>query len=225
MGDITNKELNFIQLLKEKNFNIKTLFDVGLNAGEYSQFILDNFDVKEIHAFEPNEDLLKLTQKDLSGNIVFNNVAIDIKERTTEINILPQYTGMSSLYYREKAFKNFTVVKQQVNTIRLDNYVDDINLINSLIKIDIEGNEFNAIKSLGKYINDISIIQFEYGGCWLDSAVNMQDLIKYIDDTDMILCDFVDGTLIEVKEFTNIVNYHDFNNYFLINTKVYEILK
>ena len=48
------------------------------------------------------------------------------------------------------------------------------------IKIDTEGYEFNVIKGFEEYIENINIIQFEYGGTFLDNNVKLNNLVDYL---------------------------------------------
>lgn len=49
------------------------------------------------------------------------------------------------------------------------------------LKIDTEGYELNVIKGFGDYIENIKVIQFEYGGTFLDNKTKMIDVINYLE--------------------------------------------
>ena len=45
-----------------------------------------------------------------------------------------------------------------------------------IFKLDIEGHEIDALKGVGEAINYIKIIQFEFGGCNIDTKTYFRDL-------------------------------------------------
>ena len=48
------------------------------------------------------------------------------------------------------------------------------------VKIDTEGYELNVLKGFEEYINRVNIIQFEYGGTFLDNNTKLIDVITYL---------------------------------------------
>ena len=56
---------------------------------------------------------------------------------------------------------------------------NNINHIDFL-KIDTEGYELNVLKVFEEYISYIDIIQFEYGGTFLDNNTKLIDVINYL---------------------------------------------
>ena len=49
------------------------------------------------------------------------------------------------------------------------------------LQIDTEGYELNVIKGFGDYIENIKVVQFEYGGTFLDNKTKMIDVINYLE--------------------------------------------
>ena len=47
------------------------------------------------------------------------------------------------------------------------------------IKIDVEGNEMNVLKGMDKIINNIKVLQIEFGGKWIDSRFFYRDLFDF----------------------------------------------
>lgn len=48
------------------------------------------------------------------------------------------------------------------------------------IKIDTEGYELHVIKGFGDKLRHVKIIQFEYGGTFLDNKINLIEVIEYL---------------------------------------------
>ena len=60
-------------------------------------------------------------------------------------------------------------------------YIIDKN-VNSIdfIKIDTEGYELNVLQGFEEYIECVNIIQFEYGGTFIDNNTKLIDVIDYL---------------------------------------------
>lgn len=49
------------------------------------------------------------------------------------------------------------------------------------LKIDTEGYELQVLKGFGDFLQNVTIIQFEYGGTFLDNNIKLIDVIKYLE--------------------------------------------
>ena len=67
--------------------------------------------------------------------------------------------------------------------IRADKYIEDNNIDSiDFVKIDTEGYEFEVIKGFSHHLKNVNIIQFEYGGTFLDNNVKLAEVIAYLKD-------------------------------------------
>ena len=155
----------FIKSLKFIKNNNRTLIDVGANIGSITiPALKKNFFTNAI-AFEPNPESFKL----LKVNILINNLENKVKlydvaltnKRTIKTlkSDLKLNRGDNRLINGKKIGKNFFRVK----TDMLDNFTKKFNKKNSLIKVDVQGEEsiilFASKKTLSKKIP--IIIEFE----------------------------------------------------------------
>lgn len=68
-------------------------------------------------------------------------------------------------------------VEENIELIRFDEYSVN-NIIDKdidLLKIDVEGHELKVLEGVGEKIKNIKIIQFEFGGCNIDTKTYFQD--------------------------------------------------
>ena len=161
-------EFEFSKLKKSLKFIKKkkrTLFDVGANIGSITIPSLKQRLFKNVIAFEPNPESLKL----LKVNILINNLENKVKlydlaltnkkTKKTLKSDLKLNRGDNRLINENKIGKNFFEVKTDL----LDNFTLKYNKDNSLIKIDVQGEEsiilFSSQKTLSKKIP--IIIEFE----------------------------------------------------------------
>jgi FkbM family methyltransferase len=118
-----------------------TVFDVGANAGYFSVLSCE-CGAAHVHAFEPNpavRSLLLRSAKLGSGDIAVVPAACSDHDGRTDLFIsTPANTGMSSV-------KRKTENSVEVDVITLDGYARRTGARPDLIKIDVEGNEFEVL--------------------------------------------------------------------------------
>jgi len=151
-----------------KNYDIKVIFDVGANIGEYAAMFVDKN--KEIYCFEPHPyTFQRLNDFVLAHkNIKAFNVGLSDKDGK---NILYDHINRSGTtnasLYKEiiTDLRNKEVEEFEIKLMTLDSFVKENEIKRlDMIKIDVEGNEMRVLKGAKKCISDLNIkvIQFEF---------------------------------------------------------------
>jgi hypothetical protein len=72
-------------------------------------------------------------------------------------------------------------IKEKVNLTKLDTFLKGLNndIIIDYLKMDVEGTEMKALLGMEQSIKRIKLIQFEFGGCNIDSRTFFQDFWYY----------------------------------------------
>lgn len=180
-GDIkTSGEYNVFQLVKGTKSKKKVLFDVGANRGEYTKALLQSFPDAQIHSFEPAQETYKTLRKNVRAeNVTLNNFGISNEISESILYYDKENSGLASLYNRQLDYYGVDFSKSEtVRLDTLDHYCkeNDIRHID-ILKLDIEGNELNALKGATKLLAEkrIKVIQIEFGGCNIDSRTFFRD--------------------------------------------------
>lgn len=156
------------------------IIDIGANKGLYTEELLKRFPSAEFYLFEPsssNADILR--QKfNAHRNVNIYSKAISDKTGTAPLFTNEEGSGLASLTKRN--LEHFCIemkIEESVETIRLEEFLNSILPGDKVdyIKIDIEGHELDALNGMGERIKDISLIQFEFGGCNIDTRTFFQD--------------------------------------------------
>jgi FkbM family methyltransferase len=178
-----------IWLMKIFNNNFKDnrtyiIFDVGANEGDYCTELIKNITASDLQiwCFEPAIDTFKKLQGNYSNksNVFLNNIGF------SNLNIeTPLYTHQSgsliaSLFPLERAYgTNNKLADFELVTIkRIDDFIFEKNIpYIDLLKLDIEGNEYNALLGASNALKKgkIKAIQFEFGTCNIDSRTYFRD--------------------------------------------------
>ena len=154
--------------------------DAGGNVGSYASALLSKFPNTRIVIFEPaNKNVEILRQKfDNDPRISVAQLALSDKQGETHLFSNEEGSGLASLTKRR--LNHFGIsfsFSEQVFTQRFDDYwTENLNRQEiSLLKLDIEGHELEALKGMEKSLAHISLIQFEFGGCNIDTKTYFQD--------------------------------------------------
>ena len=167
----TNGEEQFFINIKDK---INVIFDVGCRQD--SEFI--NFN-GEVHYFDPINNFIEdlKNQKNINKKSYFNNFGLG--NENNEIYYYPRY---QSFYDRTKSCgisddlnKKLLIIKKGKDYV-INKNIETIDFL----KIDTEGYELNVLRGFDNFLENIKIIQFEYGGTFLDNNTKLIDVIKYL---------------------------------------------
>lgn len=158
----------------------KVIFDVGAHHGEWTDAALKIWPSASFYLFEPAHDLYLLLKKKYTAyqNITVFNLAIS-KENSESASLyanLPN-SGLASLTKRrldhfdlEFNYSEIVIVR----TLRDIMHENDIPRIN-VLKIDVEGEELNVLHGLQENLTKVDLVQFEFGGCNIDTRTFFQD--------------------------------------------------
>jgi len=224
-GDFNESgELNVLKLLnlnldKEK---VITIFDVGGNVGNYSTILAEVFGSKAtIHSFEPSKKTFEIfleTTKNIQ-NIIPNNIGLSDAENHQLLFTNKDGSGLASVYRRKLDHFGISMdMSEEIKLSTVDMYckANNINRIHFL-KLDIEGHELRALNGAKEMINNkkVDYIQFEFGGCNIDSRTYFQDFYYLLEENYKIYRILKDG-LFEIKTYKETLEIFITINYLAI---------
>lgn len=166
-----NGELAFYQQIRP---HIKTIFDVG--SRDISIFL--DFE-GEVHYFDPNLNHIDILEKKPRKNhaAYFNNFALGNQEG--QAYYYPRFESFHDRIYSCYTTDEHNKVLFDIK--RADEYIRQKGVESiDFLKIDTEGHEFSVLKGFGEELKRVNIIQFEYGGCWMDSHIRLEDVLGYL---------------------------------------------
>ena len=110
-------------------------------------------------------------------------------------------------------------VREQITTVRFEDYWTEY--LNKrpldLVKIDIEGHELAALRGFGKAIYSTSVVQFEVGGCNIDTKTFFQDFWYYFKDHNFSMHRITPLGLESITSYKEIDECFSTTNYLAIN--------
>lgn len=174
-----------------------TVFDVGANKGQYASLLTETSKDKElsIHCFEPSKTAFSTLEQTLQRysipNKRINNFALgDIQEDRTLWANAPG-SGLASFTKRRLDHLSIDFShNEQVHVETIDAYCAENNIDHiHLLKIDTEGHELNVLSGAKTMFasSAIDFVQFEFGGCNIDTRTFVQDFFYFFNEFGFIL--------------------------------------
>ncbi len=198
------------------------VFDVGGNHGEWSSFALQTESTIQLFTFEPVPPVFKSLQKTLKKypDVRLFDYALSDQIGPSEFRYYPEADGLSGFYYREVLRGDHPdpqVISVQQDT--LDHFCSEheIRTIH-FMKIDTEGSEwriFNGAANLLKN-HQIRAIQFEYGGCNIDSKTTLKQMFNCLRDEKYVVFRIIPTGLVHISEWSDSLENFHLSNYFAI---------
>jgi FkbM family methyltransferase len=187
-----NGELNLLKFLAKNFDNLFAepnviFFDVGANIGSYTNLLHNEFHSRggAIYSFDPSLDNIRSIKKlSLPGlNIIESAVSdfdgsADFYENTERGS-----SGTDSLFDMNNIGYMTNSAKRSVKVLKLDTFCSENKIRKiSFLKMDIEGNEFNALRGAETLLseNRIDFIQFEFGHAARAARVLLKDIIDLL---------------------------------------------
>ena len=167
----TNGEYVFYNRIKN---SVDIIFDIGCR--KESEFL--DFE-KEVHYFDPEstfvEELSNL--KNSNSSATFNKFGLGKED--CELYYYPLY---QSFYDRIASCHLSDDSNKVLRTIRTGkSYITEKNIEKiDFLKIDTEGFELNVLLGFDDFLQKIGIIQFEYGGTFIDNNTTLNDVVEYL---------------------------------------------
>ena len=214
-------ELETIKKLSSKK---KILFlDCGCNYGFYSLFVAslakENFVISIEASLNTSQEFLKNLNINNFKNIEFYNKAISNTDNSTISFYESENDWESSLTHSNFKTKNIINIK----SIKIDSLSNIFNFNNykTIIKLDIEGNEMNAIKGGLSFIKKTSpLIIIEFSRFIFEDKLNIEFLIFFLSHYNYSIYDTnnkkmnLDEIIIKLNHLNK--KYKTIGNYYLI---------
>jgi len=166
------------------------LFDVGANQGKYTTRLAGTFADTDfrIHAFEPSKqifDVFNNNTKQLS-HITSHQFGFGSKQEHVVLHKRAALSGHASVYNRRlEHFDMALDIKEEIELKTLDQFCAEQGIGHiHFLKMDVEGHEWHCLQGASGMIEKgaIDFIQFEFGGCNIDSRTFFQDFWYLLND-------------------------------------------
>lgn len=218
-SSITKEIQTALGLLNQKP---ELVIDIGGNIGNYTAEIERYSPTCEVHVFEPSSvNIKKLNQRFAKNQkiVILPEAVSDFAGEATLFSDEPG-SGLGSLSQRNLDHLGIDFkFKEPVKVSCLEKYWTESldGRIIDLVKIDIEGYELAALRGFGNSINSIRVIQFEFGGCNIDTRTYFQDFWLFFTKNDFDLYRITPLGKQRIENYNERDEYFSTTNYLAVN--------
>ena len=210
--------------------NLKNIFDVGANIGEWTKLTSKKFQNSHFHLFEISETSFETLNDNFSSNknINLNNLGLYNVEKEIEYQDYGNYSGINTLVLDSSFHKdgNIPIIKK-CKTISGDKYCE-INKIDTIdfLKIDVEGAEYQILDGFKKKLSEakIKVIQFEYGYINANAKFLMNDFYKLLSSYGYILGPLKKNGVIFMEFDYSLNNFNSGPNFVAVHKNYIKII-
>lgn len=212
----TNGELDFFKK-HAKIFSV--VFDVGSNKGDWTREALKINPNLTIIAFEPDLTMHAIFEANkFSKNVRCENQGLGAKKEKRILYLHKESPGMNSFVKRSLFNKNELATKEAiVNTVDAycaEHHIEKIDFM----KVDVEGLEVDVLRGARDMIRKkkISIIQFEYGGTYLDSHSSLKEAFDFFKESGYSFYKLLPKETLQIAEYSPLFENFQYSNYLAI---------
>tara|TARA_B100000965_G_scaffold26491_1_gene19774 strand:+ start:1070 stop:1891 length:822 start_codon:yes stop_codon:yes gene_type:complete len=202
------------------------IVDIGGHKGSYTDELLKNFSNVKIIIFEPSKSNCEILVEKYKENkkVSIENFAVSNISGKGKLYSNNNSDSLATLYKREEKDRDrYFPLEEDIEIIKFSDFWS--NKLNfqriDLIKLDIEGSEFNVIKDLENNLSNINLIQFEFGEANIGSRIFFKDFWTIFNLNSFTIFRYTHkGNLIQVKNYTEYDEFFRYTNYLAVNNEI-----
>ena len=154
--------------------------DVGGNVGHYTAELRRHTPDVEIHVFEPSASNIETLRARFASDAAITIVPSALSNAAGDATLFSNAPGspLGSLTQRKLDHLGIPFdVKETVSTLRFEDYWRDQlgGRTLDIAKLDVEGHELAVLEGFGAAIEHVKVMQFEFGGCNIDTRTYFRD--------------------------------------------------
>ena len=202
----TNGEVMFFNTIKD---HIDIIFDVGCR----DESLFTEFS-GSVHYFDPVAAFVdKLAEHPSSNRIKFFN-KFGLGSECKTIPYYPKHESFLDRIASCGASDEVNRVLLQIRTAK--EYIAEAGVEKiDFLKIDTEGFELEVLHGFGEDLARVGIVQFEYGGTFIDSGVKLIDIIKFLESQNFHKFYYLTGS--GVQPLTDYTDHYQYCNLVCLN--------
>jgi FkbM family methyltransferase len=214
----TNGELRF---MRDRLASCHKVFDVGANVGDWARLALSVNPGTRLYCFEPSRfTFQKLVANEFPAGVSCHNVGLGSAAGDTTLFVFEEGSGMNSLYPRSGLEDGWNIAPQSrteaVRIETLDGFCREHGIDRiDFLKMDVEGHELDVLAGATDLLarGAIGVIQFEYGGCNIDSRTFLHDFFAFFQARSYTLHKIFPDRLVPIVRYDQRLDDFQYQNW------------
>jgi len=219
-GGISNEIQILIWLKRQIRLSRIVALDIGANKGAWASTLKHQDPSSEVHVFEPSSStfaLLKFNLRNFS-EVYFYKTAVGNSRGKANLFSNFEKSPLASLSKRRLEHQDVVFSNvEEVDVTTLDYWkLEHPGVIPNILKIDVEGHEFEVLQGGKHLLSSVKVIQFEFGGTDIDTRIFFQDFWYFFLDAGFKIYRLTPRGPIEIKKYSERDEAFVFTTYFAI---------
>lgn len=170
------------RLLRKVLPGCRVVFDIGANVGDWTAAALRLAPHLAVHCFEPSPTTFaRIAGRQFPPQVRLNNLGLASTPGEAQLQVYAPGAGTNSLHRRDVLGAAETVERVEITTF--DRYCQVAGIAEvDFVKIDVEGHELEVFRGMSEALSRkaVRLIQFEYGGTYLDARIQLRDVFELV---------------------------------------------
>ena len=198
--------------------------DVGANKGRFTRELLKVYPNLEVHLFEPSKTNVQILNEAFMNSPNCKIVPAGLSNVSTQATLYSNQPGSGLGSLTKRKLDHFNIdfkFTESIQLIRFDEYwVENLSQRPiDFIKLDIEGHELDALEGMVDALKKTRIVQFEFGGCNIDTRTFFQDYWFFFRERGFDLYRVTALGPIRIKKYSERLEYFTATNYVAVSKK------
>lgn len=197
------------------------VLDVGANVGSWTAALLSLAPEATVFAFEPSQAAFSRLTDRFSDSPHVTVIQAAVGRANGVATLWADSAGSSLASLTRRRLNHFDIDfshSEEVSVITLDSWRLDSGVIPTLLKIDVEGHELDVLAGASELLKSIKVVQFEFGGCNIDTRTFFQDFFYFFDEAGYVIHRLGPKGLLQVSRYAEIDEAFQTTNYFAKRT-------
>lgn len=188
------------------------VFDIGANVGEWTAALLSIAPQAHVTCFEPSQAAFDRLNKRFIQEKDVKVLQLGVGKLTEKRLLWADQPGSGLASLTRRRLDHFDLAfshSEMVEVVALDDWCFQNSHSPDVIKLDIEGHELDALAGASNAVSKAFVVQFEFGGCNIDTRTYFQDFFYYFKKAEFILF------RLSPRGLTPIPNYRELDEAFV----------
>jgi FkbM family methyltransferase len=171
----------------------ESFVDIGANVGNYTAEVLKRCPGIRCLVIEPAKLNITRLRERFGGQayVALRQCALASESGHRILFSDIAGSGLASLTKRDLAHRDIEMaLREDVQTMRFDELLSGWPTPGGRIdyvKIDVEGHELEVLAGFGERLRQVRLVQFEFGGCNIDTRTFIRDFWTFFDENGFLL--------------------------------------
>lgn len=193
-----------------------TVVDVGANIGEWTVAVRELIPTASVVAFEPDDSSMSELQSRTASDPRVRAVPLALGLTESQARLWRDVPGSKLASLSKRTFGQGVSFSdsQEISVVSLDNWAASNGVAPDVIKFDIEGHELDALLGAEAVLQQVSVVQFEFGECNVETRTFFRDFFDFFEARNFDLFRLTPRGLISVPRYCVNDEVFKVTNYF-----------